>query len=134
MVLKEWLSINKNQWHVDKTSSGSNKQTITKKPLFQFLSNVISPIFTFLMLLAPIFYVVDVVDVNEKLMQLKEDEEKLIPLLQLDKAIFRAYWYTGELRVGLAEPTYYHSNHQPVYTKELIINVENGKVINQRME
>lgn len=71
--------------------------------------------------------------VGIKMNYFEEHKEKLIPLFLLDKAVFMAYWYTGELRVALVEPTYYSPNHKPVYTKEKIYTIEEGNVLNYKI-
>ena len=61
-----------------------------------------------------------------------KDEEKMMPL-KLDGVVYQATWYTGELRIALVEPTYYHQDYQPMYKKEMIINIEEGLIMNYKI-
>ena len=61
-----------------------------------------------------------------------KDEEKMIPL-KIDDVVYQATWYTGELRIALVEPTYYHQSYQPMYKKEMILNIEEGLIMNHKI-
>ncbi len=67
-----------------------------------------------------------------KLRYRAEDEDKLAPL-KIDGVIYQATWYSGDLRVPLVKPIYYHSSYQPVYTKEMHLKVKEGLIVNHKI-
>lgn len=61
-----------------------------------------------------------------------KDEAKLAPL-KIVGVIHQATWYSGKLLVALVEPTWYHPNYHPMYTKVMHLTVENGLITNHEI-